>query len=121
MDITELDPTDDCITADCMSGVPIAESDAVPSVVPAAHQTHCTEGTENDIGLVPALMTVLESEVQQNEIPVVQCPAHGIASQHSSGKKMPIAQEAPAKKVHDTQPLFCRPPKTTYQLHHKVS
>ena len=86
MDITELDPTDDCITADGMSGVPIAESDAVPSAVPAAHQTLCTEGTENDIGLVPAPMTVLESGVPQNEIPVVQCAAYGIVSQHSSGK-----------------------------------
>ena len=86
MDITELDPTDDCITADCMSGVPITESDAVPSVAPAAHQTLCTEGTENDIGLVPTPMTVLESGVQQYEIPVVPCAAYDIVSQHSSGK-----------------------------------
>ena len=68
------------------TGVPITESDAVPSVVPAARQTLCTEGTENDIGLVPAPMTILESGVPQNEIPVVQCSAYGIVSQHSSGK-----------------------------------
>ena len=85
---SEVDPTDDYVTADGMSGVPIAETDAVPSVVPVAHQTLCTEDTENDIGLVPAPMTVLESGVPQNEIPVVQCPAYGIVSQHmySSGK-----------------------------------
>ena len=77
----EIDPTDDS-----MSGVQIAESDAVPSVAPAAHQTLCTEGTENDIGLVPTPMTVLESGVQQYEIPVVPCAAYDIASQHSSGK-----------------------------------
>ena len=58
-----MDPTDDYIIAHGMSGVPIAETidniiyaetDAVPSVAPAAHQTLCTEGTENDIRLVPA-------------------------------------------------------------------
>ena len=85
-----MDPTDDD-TADGMSGVPIAESDAVPSVVPAAHQTLCTEGTaENDIGLVP--VTIPESEaygvqiVKENEVPIGQRPAHGVASQHSSGE-----------------------------------
>ena len=51
----EMDPTDDDILADCMSGVQIAESDAVR-------------------------------------------PAHGIASQQKSGKKMPIA----CKKAYTT-------------------
>jgi len=85
-----MDPTDDYVIANGMSGVQIAESDAVPSVAPVAHQTLCTEDTENDIGPVP--VRIRESEaygeqiVKGNEVPIVQRPEHGVASQHSSGE-----------------------------------